>query len=71
MKNIITIAKGIVAGNDRTLLKENERTIELRNKWWESITKQVGFVKLKAKTAKAVICPGLLSEIRHILLLYQ
>ena len=35
---VITIAKGIVRANDRIMLKENGRTIELGNKWDESIT---------------------------------
>ena len=35
---VITIAKGIVRANDRIMLKENGRTIELGNKWGESIT---------------------------------
>ena len=32
--------------------KENRETIELGNEWCESITKRIGFVKRKAKTAK-------------------
>ena len=35
---VIAIAKGIVRANDRIMLKENGRTIELGNKWGESIT---------------------------------
>ena len=49
--------------NDRALLKQIGGTIELGNKWWE--TKQMGIVKYKAKTAKPIITPGLISEIGH------
>ena len=62
---IIAITKRIVTANDRTLLKENGGTIELGNKWCESITKQIGFVKRKATTAKPIIAPGLIFEIGH------
>ena len=62
---VITIAKGIVRANDRIMLKENGRTIELGNKWDESITNWIGFAKRKATTAKSIIAPGLISEIRH------
>ena len=31
----------------------------------ESISKWIGFVKRKAKTAKPIIPPGLISEIEH------
>ena len=63
---VITITKGIVTANDRTLLKENGGTIELRNKWFKSITKRIGFVKHKATTAKPISTPSLISKIRHI-----
>ena len=57
----IAIAKGIVTANDVTLLKENGGTIELGNKWCESITKRIGFIKRKATTANPIIAPGLIS----------
>ena len=63
---MITITKGIVTANDRTLLKENGGTIELRNKWFKSMTKRIGFVKHKATTAKPISTPSLISKIRHI-----
>ena len=40
------------------ILKKCGGTIELRNKWCESITKQIGFAKHKSAT-------GLVSEIGH------
>ena len=63
---MIAIVKGIVIANDRTILKENGGTIELKNKWCKSIIKQIGFVKRKGTTAKPIIAPGLISEIEHI-----
>ena len=62
---MIAIAKGIVRANDRIMLKENRGTIELGNKWGESITNWIGFAKRKATTAKSIIAPGLISEMRH------
>ena len=49
---LIAVAVGIITGNDRTLLKENGSTIELRRKWCESIFKQLNFVSRKSTTAK-------------------
>ena len=63
---LIAIAKGIVTVSDRALLKENEGSIELGNKCCESITKRIGFVKLKAAIAKPIIASGLKSEIGQI-----
>ena len=62
---MIIIARGIVTVNDRTLLKENEGTIELGNQWCKSIAKQIDFAKHKATTTKPIIAPGLISEIGH------
>ena len=62
---MIAIPKGIVTANGSTLLKENGGIVELGNKCCESITKRIGFAKRKARTAKPIIAPGLISEIRH------
>ena len=62
--NIIrAIAIGIIVANDRTLSKENGGSIELGKKWCESISKRLGYVKMKATTAKPIIVPGLAKEI--------
>ena len=62
--NIIrAIATGIIVANDRTLLKENDGSIELGKKWCESISKRLGYVIRKATTAKPIIAPGLVKEI--------
>ena len=62
---MIAAAKEIVIINGRTILKENRGTIELENKWCESITKRIGFVKRNATTPKPIIVLALISEIGH------
>lgn len=60
---LISIAKGIVSANDRTLLKENGGDIILSYKWCESIFKRMNWSNRKGTTAKASIAPGLIREV--------
>lgn len=60
----ISIAKGIVLANDRSLLKENGGTLEFHYTWCQSIFRRLGFSKRRATTAKQPVSPGFLKEIR-------
>ena len=48
----ISIAKGIVLANDRSLLKENGGILEFHRTWCQSIFRRLGFSKRRATTAK-------------------
>ena len=59
----ISIARGIVCANDRTLLKDNGGNIDLSISWAQSIHKRLGFTRRKHTTCKQPVSPGLLKEI--------
>ena len=59
----ISIAKGIVLANDRSLLKENGGKLEFHYTWCQSIFRRLGFSKRRATTAKQPVSPGFLREI--------
>ena len=59
----ISIAKGLILANDRTLLKENGRNIDLTTSWARSIHQRLGFVHRKFTTCKQPVSPGFLKEV--------
>ena len=60
----ISLAKGIVLANDRSLLKENGGILEFHQTWCQSIFRRLGFSKRRATTAKQPVSRGFLKEIR-------
>lgn len=59
----ISIAKGLINANDRTLLKENGGHLEINETWAQSIHRRLGSVKRKSTTTKQPVAPGLIKEI--------
>ena len=59
----ISIAKGLILVNDRTLSKENGGNIDLTTSWAHSIHQRLGFVHRKFTTCKQPVFPGFLKEV--------
>ena len=58
----ISIAKGLILANDRTLLKENGGNIDLTTSWAHSTHQRLGFVRQKFTTYKQPVSQGFLKE---------
>ena len=58
----IAIGKGIVLENDRTLWKENGRTLNLDFSWCQSIFQRIALSKSWATIAKQPVSPGFPKE---------
>ena len=76
----ISIARGIICANDRTLLKENGGVIDLTTTWAHSTTTwahsihiRLGFTRRKFTTFKQPVSPALLKEVgfSYYLQIYQ
>jgi hypothetical protein len=48
---VIAAAKGIIIGNDKTLLAENGGSIDISKTWAKSLLKRMNFVKRRGSTA--------------------
>ena len=59
----ISIAKGLILANDRTLLKANGGNIDLTISWARSIHQRFGFVRRRFTTCKQPVSPGFLKEV--------
>ena len=50
VNKILATAEGVVTAIDRTLLKKNGGTIELKHSWAQSLMQQINFVKHQDST---------------------